>query len=418
MTRFDTIINRFKGRVLYFSALMLFMVSCVSKDVYNDTTTRTVLVYMAADNSLTDNASSNIYSMMYEMKPKMDNVNLLVYVDKLYLKPLLLHIHDQQIDTVRRYEESNSTSGKVLSEVIQYVTDEWKAESYGLVMWSHGFGWLPQSMLNYVGHNYGYVQRRNGYQDADLDEWFRMTGTKGFGYERQPGKNPPYSIMETDDMVNAIPDNLFDYIVFDACFMGSVEVLYALRNKAHSIVSCACEIPTYGYPYHKITRDLVNRNMINVCQKFHQYYNGFMGWHQMACISLVNTDGLDSLANCFGKIVSHYKSSIADMNVSDVQFFDCYDHHVFFDLENVVERIDTDRIYTKEFLLQLDRCVPYKINTPYIFPGAVANQNGPQYEVEIKSYCGMSVFIPKREYDAPGLNDEYRKTEWSRDTGY
>ena len=106
------------------------------------------------------------------------------------------------------------------------------------------------------------------------------------------------------------------------------------------------------------------------------------------------------------------------MDVSDVQFFDCYDHHVFFDLENVVERIDTDRIYTKEFLLQLNRCVPYKINTPYLFPGAVANQNGPQYEVEIKSYCGMSVFIPMREYDAPGLNEEYRMTEWSRDTGY
>ena len=138
----------------------------------------------------------------------------------------------------------------------------------------------------------------------------------------------------------------------------------------------------------------------------------------MACISLVNTEGLDSLARCFSKIVTHYESSIPDMDVNGIQFFDCYDHHVFYDLQNVVERIDTEKLYIKEFLLQLDRCVPYKINTPYIFPNSVADSRSPQYEIEIKSYCGMSVYIPKREYDAPGLNDDYRMTEWSRDTGY
>lgn len=418
MTRFDTITVNIRGRVLCYSALLLFMVSCVSKDIYKDNTTRTVLVYMAADNSLADNASSNIYSMMYEMKPKMESVNLLVFVDRRYSRPALLHLHDMQIDTVKKYPECNSASADVLAKVIEDVTTNWAAETYGLVLWSHGYGWVPTSKLHYVCANYNYARRRNGYADESLDGWFEMTGTKGFGYESRPNQNPQYTSMELEDMANAIPDNVFDYIVFDACYMGNVEVAYALRNKAHSIVSCACEIPTYGYPYHKITRDLMNRNLINVCQKFHQYYNGFIGWHQMACISLVNTEGLDSLARCFSKIVTHYESSIPDMDVNGIQFFDCYDHHVFYDLQNVVERIDTEKLYIKEFLLQLDRCVPYKINTPYIFPNSVADSRSPQYEIEIKSYCGMSVYIPKREYDAPGLNDEYRKTEWSKNTGY
>jgi hypothetical protein len=65
----------------------------------------------------------------------------------------------------------------------------------------------------------------------------------------------------------------------------------------------------------------------------------------------------------------------------------------------------------------LDRCVPFKISTPYIFPGEYE-------EIKVDKYCGLSVYVPLSKYDkginqgAPTLNDDYRKTGWSRATGY
>ena len=371
-------------------ASLLIMASCVKNDVVDDSITRTVLIYIAADNSLSTNANPNIYSMQAAVSKGMDNVRLLVYVDRMGVKPALLHIHDHRIDTVRAYQESNSASSETLRKVIRDVVDGWQSEQYGLLLWSHGTGWLPQSKLHYVAPDLGYAQSRTkAFACEDKDTW-----------------------IEIDDLADAIPDGLFDYIAFDACYMANVEVMYALRNKARYIISSTCEIPSSGFPYHNATRDLLNGNLMRVCSQFHSYYNSMSGWDKMACISLTKTDGLDSLARCFSKIVRQFKNSIPSMDVEGIQRYDRFNNHVFYDLEDFVEKLNPAKEDLNEFRLQLERCVVYKINTPYLFPGDSKD------ELKIDTHCGLSVYIPIRKYDQPGLNAEYRKTEWSKNTGY
>ena len=41
----------------------------------------------------------------------------------------------------------------------------------------------------------------------------------------------------------------FDYLLFDACFMSSVEALYDLRRAADYIVASPCEVMAHGFPY-------------------------------------------------------------------------------------------------------------------------------------------------------------------------
>lgn len=401
----------------------LLLASCIRTGKYDDKQNRTVLVYIGADNNLSNIANSNIYSMNSCISNGMDNDNLLVFVDRKDIAPALLHIHNFKIDTIAKYPERDSTDPMVLREVIEKVVKEWPAEQYGLVMWSHGTGWIPTKQLHYVAPNMKYAQSRDGSAPqvtahegrrdpfAPFDWSASDADTKAFAWEDRPGENPKYSCMELEGMVDAIPDNVFDYIVFDACYMGNVEIVYALRNKADYIVSSCFEIVSYGFPYHIVTRDLMNGNLIKTCNEFHAYYNSMSGWERMAGVSLVKTDELDSLARCFRKVIDEYEGDIADIDVSNIQCFDRFNNHVFFDLEDLVEKLGTRKELMTEFRLQMERCVTFKITTDYIFPTDVE-------EIKINSYCGLSVFIPLRKYEESGLNDDYRQTEWSMNTDY
>ena len=99
------------------------------------------------------------------------------------------------------------------------------------------------------------------------------------------------------------------------------------------------------------------------------------------------------------------------MDVSKVQCFDRFDKHVFYDLDDFVEKLGTRKELQTEFKLQLENCIPFKITTPSIFPGD-------REEIKVNKYCGISVYIPLREFDESGLNDDYRQTEWSKNTDY
>lgn len=397
--------------------LLILLASCVHRKETDDPVKRTVLVYIAADNNLHGNANPNIYSMNSSIRNGMKGANLLVYVDRYNKKPALLHIHDNKIDTLISYKERNSTDPAVLAELIDYMKTNWPADSYGLILWSHGTGWIPTSQLHFVAPNLNYAQSREGgstpvsYNPVLNQRYPRSYFTKAFALEERPQKDPPYECMEISWLAWAIPDGLFDYIAFDACYMGNVEVLYELRKKARYIVSSCYEIVSYGFPYHIVTRDFLNGNLMKVCREFFNYYNGMSGWERMGGISLVKTEGLDSLANCFSKIVAEQKELIPDMDVSKIQHFDTFRNHVFYDLEDFVDNLGTNNDYKKEFQAQLEKCIPYKITTPYIFPDDVDS-------IKVNKFCGLSVYIPLRKYESAGLNDDYRKLEWSIDTGY
>ena len=393
---------------------LLFLSSCITNDVIDKKINRTVLVYIGADNNLSNIANSNIYSMNSCISNGMDNSNLLVFVDRIGVAPVLLHIHDFKIDTIARYPEKDSTDPTVLNEVIDEVVKNWKSEYYGLVLWSHGTGWIPTNQLHYVAPNMKYVQSRDGgSQHVTVNEARRnpFAPTKAFCWEDRKGDTPPYNCMNLDELVDAIPDNVFDFIVFDACYMGNIEVVYALRNKANYIVSSCYEIVSYGFPYHIVTRDFLNGSLIKSCNEFYNYYNSMTSWEQMAGISLVKTDELDSLARCFRKVVNEKRDKIAGMDVSKVQCFDRFTNHVFYDFEDFVDKLGPSKELLTEFRLQLERCVTFKISTPYIFPGD-------SEQIKVNSYCGLSVYIPLSKYDSSGLNDDYRNTEWSNYTDY
>ena len=411
--------RRLYRMLLIVAAFTAFFTSCVENNKIDSTFKRTVLVYIAADNNLSNVAQNNIYSMNSSIRNENDNANLLAFVDRLDNPPVLMYIHNGVRDTLVKYDELDSTDPSVLRNAIDYMVEHFQSESYGLVMWSHGTGWLPTAQLHFVAPNMNYAQLRDGETtylsaaDGIRDPFSpnMVADTKAFAWENRAGNNPPYKCMELDDMVEAIPDGLFDYIAFDACYMGCVEVIYALRHKADYIISSCFEVVNTGFPYHIVTRDLLNASLMKVCREFHTYYNSLSGWERMAGISLVKTDELDSLAHCFGRIMADFKDSVPNLDPKGVQYFDRFTNHVFYDLEDLVDKLGVGKENLMEFRLQMERCVPYKVSTAYIFPGD-------REQIKVDKYCGMSVYIPFGKYEESGLNSDYRATEWSIVSGY
>ena len=354
---------------------------------------RTLLVYIAADNNLSNTANPNIYSMSSCIHD-VNNANLLVFVDRQKVAPCLLQLKSSnKTDTIKVYEELNSADANTLSAVIEYVQENYKTKSYGLLLWGHGMGWLPTSQLHFVAPNLRYAPARS---------------TKNYAMENLRDQTPAYTCMEIDDLVKAIPDGLFDFIAFDACYMANVEVAYSLRNKADYFISTCSEVVSNGYPYHIVTKDLLEGNLEKTCQEYYNFYNEMSGWKRMADISLVKTEGLDSLARIFKKIIAEHGNDLSDMDVSNVQCFDRFSNHVFYDLEDFVTKLATSTESLNEFRQQLEKCVEFKKSTPYMFPGEMD-------EFKIDKYSGLSIYIPLRQYEESGLNQEYRKTEWFKD---
>ena len=111
---------------------------------------RTVLVYMAAENSLSGGNfhQQDIDEMLLAGTDIPGNSRLLVYLDDTSL-PRILSIERQGgrrpvIKVLHSFTaEHNSGDSETLRLVMEWMSANSPSQSYGLVFWSHGDAWLP-----------------------------------------------------------------------------------------------------------------------------------------------------------------------------------------------------------------------------------------------------------------------------------
>ena len=108
-----------------------------------------LLIYMAADNSLSDLALENMNEIIAHADVPEDHA-LLVFIDRRNTGAFLIRprkVNSQVIlDTIQRYGTVNSGEVSMLTSVIATARQECPAQSYGLILWSHGTGWLPKGL--------------------------------------------------------------------------------------------------------------------------------------------------------------------------------------------------------------------------------------------------------------------------------
>ena len=301
-------------------------------------------------------------------------------------------------DTVKTWPSSCiAASPETLNEVLSYVKETWPAAGYGLLVSSHGTGWLPK----------GYYADPDKFEPDHGFDWERPA--RSILHEYEGGR---YSSTEVELALfaSAIPMKM-EYIIMDACLMGGVEVAYELRDKCAYIAFSPTEIISDGMDYTVMGERLVSGRTPDVkgfCEDYFEMYNsGKMGLSRSATISLVDCSRLDGLAETCRYLFDKYRYSIACVNPDLVQQYgrihNFIDHHWYYDLRDIVKESGASADDLALLDAALAECVVYKAATPSFLGMA------------INDYCGLSMYLPSNgsEY----LDNWYRENvSWNAAT--
>ena len=210
--------------LIVLTALMLFYCSSDTDDHW------TIMVYMAADNDLTEQAVQDIIEMEKAVLPS--KVNLIVQLD-----PNEYHTDPQ----ARRYEIHHNNLDYISSPVVKYLgnidsgdymnladfvnwsINKYPADKYALFIWSHGTGWT-----------------RSG-----------DSVTRGICPDQTHLNQISIANGELRQAFKLYTENI-DIVAIDACLMFTLEVLTEIYQYCDYVIGSENLMPQEGFPYREI----------------------------------------------------------------------------------------------------------------------------------------------------------------------
>ena len=373
-----------------FLALVVSMTGC-GHEVWPDPESSSVLFYMEANNSLSIYSYDFIDQIAQGYLPERNTgkCEVLVYLHRPNSCPQLMKLtrraNGTGLDTLvlKVYDmATNSSSTKTLHQVILDAEAVAPAAHHGLVMWSHATGYLPEGY---------FINPRESHKSE------RKTFGSDYNFTEE---------MDIMEMAEALPFH-YDFILFDCCLMGGIEVAYELRDKCDYIVFSPAEVMAKGFPYYVMLEAIWNGEGIEqalraVCEEFYSYYSVRDG----GTVTLVKTEKLEALANACRTVFTNHRDEIFSLSFNSIQRYFRYNYHWYFDLGDIVEHVATLEEMAA-FQQALDDVVVYKAATEYF----LLYQGG----FYINKYSGLSSYLPRPEYYY--LNNYYYPLAWNQATG-
>ena len=406
------------SRILFYCFSVLFLIACNKGDnrPVIEEKERTLLIYISGNNSLSGNVDRSLENIKSGVRNADSNSDyVLVYVDKRGNNPRLLLIEKEEGTVVQKvvkeYEAQNSASKEVMSAVLKDAFGAYPSKRQALSLWSHGYGWVPSSFPPSRG-NY-----RGTYSEDSMNPLLRhVVLTRWFG---QDGSDF-MELAELKEVLKQFPK--FEYIVFDACLMGNIEVVYELRDCADYIMASPTEVLAYGFPYQWMLPFMCKPvpDLQRACEQFYEFYNTKQD-NQIASasIALVQTSGLEPLASTVAAIMAG-NTSLASLNPDNVQAYDPYVNNVFYDLGDFIGQIAPSDAY-ELFRQRLEQVVLAAYHTPTTLSALVSGWGS---TITIQKYSGLSTYIKIPKYSSLNPDPDYDLSaasallEWNRAIGY
>ena len=372
---------------------------------------RTVMVYMVAENDLSWAAADDIREMLAGIKDLTlyAHDRLVIYLDDVSLPRI--YVLDKnvkafslsELNPVKQYtEEVNSASAATLSDFVDYVQTYYPASSYGLVMWSHASGWIPST---FTGDNPSVLDSKK----------------RSFGLDN--GSNSslqlPGNQMNIVDMARVLAEKGgVDFILFDACMMQSVENAYELKDAARYIVASPAEIPGPGAYYATMVRAMFKRDAYAdamVDAYYNQYSNP--GNPYGIIISAINTSALPAFSAYMKELIARHEERLLALEYrSLLNYFHygewTYDNTDMFDIQGVMLQLLDEQEYEswQNRASHVVRCKHSDYWYSFYEKGTV--------QIEESQCCGLSMFIPRKIYDENAsvkYNIVFKNTRWAQD---
>lgn len=291
--------NKFLQSIAYTSFALAACVSASScsqdEPPVPESPERTVLIYAVASNSLSSDLQLDKNEML-AAAPSVaglgKKVRVLVYevastsTDHCTLSELKMNSAGEwDFSGIKTYDRDTfSTDPARMSQVFSDVASISPSDSYGLIFWSHGTGWIP----NFADHQVAASQTSS------------KAIQKSFGYDKYNGI---VDYCDVDELASAIPSGMFDYIWFDCCYMMCIETAYQLRDKCEYICGYPTEDWDTGMNYDATLPLLARRtpDLTGAAESFFKYYEAK---NLAATVTVASTAGLSSLADVCRRIYS------------------------------------------------------------------------------------------------------------------
>ena len=250
-----------------------------------------IVVYMAADNNLEEAGIEDVLEMelskldtdiisvfvlfdrsayydttnenwsgsrLYRLKTGKQSQNSMIFSEEIDCEELGLFAGQET--------ELDMSAGYILENLLKFTEKKFPAKHQGVIIWGHGTGW--RSADNQV---YFCETKETGTQTPEMmndntDEKL----FKGFAFDEAAK-----TYMSLSQLGNALKNynqstgKKLDFIGFDTCFGGELEVLYEIRNYADYAVATEGMIKSAGWNYTEIFncfQNTKNKTPVNLCE--------------------------------------------------------------------------------------------------------------------------------------------------------
>ena len=374
---------------------------------------RTVLVYLAGKNNLSQSLQTNLEQMKAGSK-HIGNNTLLVFVrrDIQGEKPWLARISNGEVtDSVSLEDMGISTNNmqacnpELMEQVIRYAFNHYPANEYGLVLGGHSTGWLID-------------------QEPSCRRAFGVDNGDGYTYS---SKNRRWINVPTIAWVLERAPHL-KFIFADCCNFMCLETMYELRNVTDYIIGSPAEIPAEGAPYDQMMPAFFEKNTFytSIIDIYHRTQNSELP------LSVVKISALEHLASATRYALDIVQKKIGNgyadtqelihygYSGSSIQFHQeynlFYDAGDFFrsqlsesDYQLWKQALD-EVVVEKRFAKQWRTCMTWR----YIYS---------DFEMTEEKYHGVSMYIPQDSNTEYGKyyaqnNEDIKQLKWYQSVGW
>ena len=393
--------------VVMAGVMLMSVVSCSKDDDQEQQESRSVLVYVAAQNSLVGNLNNDVIELLSGASGMGEYDRLMLFVDdnnnsRIYeIRRSTTDRTLYNMTPVYKFDSNlNAATPMVFNQVLDYFFQHYKATDYGLVMWSHGSGWI--NATNRVQQNYEAASRRAFAVDTS-------------------GETTRMLITDMASVLSRYPK--FEYILFDACFMQTIEVLYELRASAKYIIGSPAEIPGAGAPYRQMmpalfkraSADKVAESIVNI---YGSYYNSTISNANGVVLSAVKTDEIDAFVSEMSYLFGKYSF------LDESKYTNCLNYYPYewnylgaafispdsYDIKGIIKAVVTDRDDYQQWETALSQLSPYTSIGRSWYSGYTHN-----FQLVDAEQCGaISMYLPLEKYKNDNYFDFYGEIQWGK----
>lgn len=404
---------------------------------------QTVFMFFPWSNNLLSDFRRTVEDMQTVVTQRsMKDERIMVFMATSEREAVLFELKKQNgrclTDTLRHYSDRPFTSRQWLTSLFSEVMTLAPASRYGMVVGCHGLAWVPvqgqRNAQKRLGSQERIDEEDNIYKEERIDkeglykkeridkEWDDLMHfeVQGPVTTRFIGGTYPETQIETTDLADAMADAGFhtEYILFDACYMSSVEVAYELKDVTHYLIASPTEVISYGFPYITMGKHLLGTpNYKGIVDSFISFYSSYnLPYGTVAVTDCTQLDALAAIAQQINAAATEPINAASEgklntarsgKNVPNgVQIMDGYSPTLFYDLGHLMSLKDAGTVLTAAFAEQLDKTVPYKGHTGQYF---TALKDEP---VDIKHYSGLNTSQGSLNHMADRLSE----TAWYKAT--